>query len=214
MSSSWLALALTGRRSASPRMLAAPLVVPSSAVAAELSHRTVTDLTYAGVALASHDVSTRGKVLKHYARAWDTEQHPEAVFEDAVPGEDVSGRRRAQNQAPYDWLRDGKRVACKSAQLAWKANDKRWKLYFSAIKLDACDELLLAVYTPGGLHLFRYAGGAGQSTHGKSTATTGKVVTFTGPRHEPDWRAALSHILENMEAKGSRLLAVVQWDTK
>ena len=99
----------------------------------------------------------------------------------------------------------------------WRARARSWygmtwKLQFSTVKLDACDELLLAAYTPEGVHLFRHDGMAGLSTAGKSTAATGKQIVFVGPRNEPDWRVALREILEKMEAKGCRRRACVQWE--
>ena len=104
-------------------------------------------------------------------------------------------------------------MACKSAQLTWDDSRQYWVLQFRAIKPDACDELLLAAYTPEGVHLFQHDGRAGLSTNGKSTAATGKQVTFYGPKHEPDWRVALGEILEKAVAKGCRRRAFVQWDT-
>ena len=207
-----LALALRSRLPASPRMAAAPLVVPAAAFAGELAYRTVTASTFAGAPLASHDAVTRGKVLTGYARRCDADEHPGAVIEDAVAGEDVNGNPRGQNMAAYDWLRDGRRVACKSAQLTWDDSNQRWKLQFRAIKPEACDELLLAAYTPEGVHLFQHDGRAGLSMHGKSTAATGKQIFFVGPKHERDWHAALSEILGKMEAKGCRPRAFVPWD--
>ena len=78
---------------------------------------------------------------------------------------------------------------------------------------SAFDELLLAAYTPEGVHLFRHDRRVGLTTNGKSTAATGKVIQFVGPKHEPDWRVALREILDKMEAKGCRRRAFVQWDT-
>ena len=115
--------------------------------------------------------------------------------------------------AVYSYQRDGRRVACKSAQLKWNDSDNRWMLQFTTIKLDACDELLLAAYTPEGVHLFSHDGRAGLSTAGKRTAATGKVIKFSGPSNERDWRVALGAILEKVEAKGCRRRAFVPWDT-
>ena len=204
-----LSLAATGR---------APLVVPASHFERELSHRTVTATTFAGVPLALHAVVTRAKVLTAFARCHDAELHPGAVLEEAVAGEDVNGVRRGQNSAAYDWQRDGQRVACKSAQLQWRSGDERWMLQFSSIKLAtaggrdaAFDELLLAAYTPEGVHLFRHDLRAGVGTSGVSTAASGKQIQFAGPSHETDWRVALGEIRGKMEDKGSRPLAFVTW---
>ena len=38
-------------------------------------------------------------------------------------------------QAEYDWLRDGSRIECKSSQLQWNRDTKRWAVVFQAIKL-------------------------------------------------------------------------------
>ena len=61
------------------------------------------------------------------------------------------------------------------------------------------------------MHLFRHDGRAGLSTNGKSTAATGKQIVFFGPSNERDWRVALREILEKVEAKGCRRLALVPW---
>ena len=159
-------------------------------------------------ALAS---ASRAKVLTEFARRCDAARHPDTAFADVEPGERVDGRRRAPHMAPYDWQRDGRRVACKSAQLKWNDRSERWVLLFQNIKPEACDELLLAAYTPEGVHLFQHNRRAGLSTNGKSTAGTGKGVTFYGPRDEPDWRVALGEILEKVKAKGCRRLALVPW---
>ena len=97
--------------------------------------------------------------------------------------------------------------------LTWNESGEKWKLQFSTVKLEACEELLLAAYTPVGVHVFRYHGTAGLSTQGKSTAAAGRVIVFVGPRQEHDWRVALADILDKMEGKGCKRLAFVPWDT-
>ena len=194
------------------------LVVPASSFERELGYRTVTATTFAGVPLASHDLFTRAKVLTSFALGCDAELRPGAVFEEAAAGESADGKRRGQNSAAYDWQRDGRRVACKSAQLKWNSANERWMLQFRAVKLAtaggrdaAFDELLLAAYTPEGVHLFRHDLRAGVSTSGVSTAATGKQIAFYGPRREPDWRVALGEIMGKVEDKGCRPPAFVPW---
>ena len=93
--------------------------------------------------------------------------------------------------AGYDWRRDGRRVACKSAQLRWNAGKGHayWKLQFCDVKLAtderdaAFDELLLAAYTPEGVHVFRHDLRSGVGTSGKRTAATGKQIKVFGPMH-------------------------------
>ena len=197
----------------------APLVVPASHFERELGYRTVTATTFAGVPLASHDSGTRAKVLTAFARGHDAVLHSGAVLEDAVAGEDVNGVRRGQHKAAYDWQRDGQRVACKGAQLTWDGSHEYWKLQFKNVKLAmaggrdaAFDELLLAAYTPEGVHLFRHDLRAGVGTAGVSTAVTGKAITFVGPRHESDWRVALAEIRGKMVDKGCRPLVSARFD--
>ena len=204
-----LALSLT----ASAR--APPLVVHAASFEHELGYRTVTATTFAGVPLASHDSVTRGKVLTAFARCHDAELHSAAVLENAVAGERVDGGRRGQDKAEYDWQRDGWRVACKGAGLRWNRRNECWMLQFKLATAGgrdaAFDELLLAVYTPEGVHLVRHDLRAGVTTNGKSTLATGQDIQLYGPSNEPDWRVALPEILDKMEHKGCRRLAFVPW---
>ena len=144
--------------------------------------------------------------------------HPDAAFADAEPGECVDGSKRAQSQAPYDWQRDGRRVACKSAQLVWNRSKEYWELLFRAVKLPregereaVFDELLLAAYTPEGVHVFRHDQQTGVTTNGKSTAASGQQIGFVGPTQEPDWRVALFVVLDKLGIAGERL-AFVPWE--
>ena len=189
---------------------------PRLAAAVAAAPTTVTAQAYEGVPLAECSGKARGDLLNSLVRRLDEGWlHPGAAFEDAVAGVSVDGKRRGQNMATYDWQRDGVRVACKSAQLTWNGLD-RWKLHFSDVKLPregapeaAFDELLLAAYTPEGVHLFEHDLRAGVSASGKSTAATGKDIQFYGPTHEEDWRAALAVVLDKMDAKGCSRLAFV-----
>ena len=122
-----------------------------------LERRSVTATTFANLPLAEMPGAPRGRLLTTLAREVDAALHPGALFEEAEAGRDVNGKRRGQNMAPYDWQRDGQRVACKSSQLVWDTSRRRWKLQFKNVKLGgegteaAFDELLLAAYTPRGI---------------------------------------------------------------
>ena len=121
--------------------------------------------------------------------------------------------------APYDWQRDGRRVACKSSQLAWDTSNRRWQLQFNSVKLGgegteaAFDELLLAAYTPRGIYLYRHDGRLGVGTHGKSTAATGSRINVYGPRDEADWASALDEaLLPKLDKGGCDCLAFIAFD--
>ena len=198
--------------------LRAPVVVPASTFEQELSYRTVTAITYAGAPLASHDSTTRAKVLTTFARCHDVELHPGATFA-GVEASTGAGRRQGKQMASYHWIRDGQRVACKSAGLRWDASQTGWCLRFADVQLSATDggdaafdELQLAVYTPEEVHVFQHDLHAGVSTNGKRTATMGHTIQFVGPRNELDWRVALGEILGKMKDRGCKLLGSVDFD--
>ena len=175
--------------------------------------------TFAGVPLADCSSAVRAEALFKLVRRLDECWLNEgAEFAKPEAGRSVDGKRRAQNNAEFGWRRDGRRVACKSAALSYVASLQTWKLRFAKVKLAmagtrdaAFDELLLAVYTPEGVHLVRHDLRAGVTTNGKSTLATGQDIQLYGPSNEPDWRVALPEILDKMEHKGCRRLAFVPW---
>ena len=121
--------------------------------------------------------------------------------------------------APYDWQRDGRRVACKSAQLKWATSSRRWMLQFKDVKLGgegteaAFDELLLAAYTPRGIYFYRHDGRLGVTTSGKATAAIGRQIQVYGPCDEADWASALDEaLLPKLDERGCDCLAFIAFD--
>ena len=138
------------------------------------------------------------------------------MLEDAIAGRRVDGGRRGQHMAAYDWRRGEQRVACKSCGLTWDAARRYWMARFAAIKPagadGAYDELLLALYTPRGVHVYRHDGQLGLSSNGKSTAATGWKIQICGPTSEESWRSALDEaILPKLDAGGCVRVAEVMW---
>ena len=179
-----------------------------------LGRRTVTEEAYEGVRLAELATLPRGNVLTSVVRGLDTSLHPHARIEDAVAGTRVDGRRRGQHMASYDWQRDGVRVACKSGQLTWDVSNRRWVVLFSNIKPSgvegAFDELLLALFTPRGVHVYRHDLRLGMSTSGKSTEAAGRTIKVYGPRDEESWQSALdAAILPKLDERGCERVADV-----
>ncbi|CAE8613487.1 unnamed protein product [Polarella glacialis] len=112
--------------------------------------------------------------------------------------------------AEYDWLRDGVRVQFKSSQLAWDRD--HWRVHFRNVKLNKenpalspFDELLLALYTPRGIFLYRHDLKLGLSTDGIRTDIRGCQITVTGPSRAP-WPEALDVILKKMDGSGCTCL--------
>ena len=181
-----------------------------------LGRRTVTEEAYEGVPLAELAAVPRANVLTSVVREIDTSLHPDARIEDAVPGTCTNGSKRGQNMAPYDWQRDGVRVACKSAQLTWKASDRRWMVGFRNIKPSGAegefDELLLALYTPRGVYVYRHDLRLGLSTNGKATEATGRTINVYGRCDEESWQSALDGaILPKLDERGCERVAEVRW---
>ena len=90
-----------------------PLVLPAHHFAQHLSYRTaggifldrLTAYTFQDGPLLGYDVNGRAAVLAAIVRLVDEEQlHPDVPFEDGD----------GQSPPDYDWLRGGRRVACRA----------------------------------------------------------------------------------------------------
>lgn len=172
-----------------------------------LDHESLTTSTFKGLPLAALDSGLRGEVLAAVVRRIDSDLHPKALFDDAIQGTCINGRRRSPKAAEYDWSRNGQRVECKSSQLQWVNSTERWKFQFSSIKLarmpfrakPAFDDLLLALYTPRSLYIYRHDTLLGVTLAGKRTEAHGHSVQFNGPRRESNWALALDSMLSMLD---------------
>jgi len=119
----------------------------------------------------------------------------------------------------YDWRRNGIRIECKSAQLMWVSANSSWRFCFTGIKLaldgareqHLFDELLLALYTPIGVHFIRHNLELGVANQGISTSTRGHNIQVYAPVNEHDVHRALHVILRKFEKAGCQQLAVARW---
>ncbi|CAE8613489.1 unnamed protein product [Polarella glacialis] len=175
-----------------------------------LDYRTVTAKTYKGLPLADFSGQVRGTILKSFARQQDQKLNPGVEFQDAMAGLCVNGVQRGQSMAKYDWLRDGVRVKFKSSQLAWETD--HWRVQFACVKINRenpdlpyFDDLLLAVYAPLGIFLYRHDLKLGLSTDGIRTDIYGCKIQVNGPCRAP-WPEALDVILEKMDGSGCTCL--------
>ncbi|CAE8590765.1 unnamed protein product [Polarella glacialis] len=195
----------------------ASLGLPSKPVAAKvfapcrfkqiLDYTTITAKTYQGLPLAALSSTARSSILESLVRGLDEKLHPGSVFQDAERGRCVDGAIRSRGNLQYNWQRDGIRVQLKTSQLIWNKSDRRWLVQFRNVKLkedDAVesdfDELLVALYTPRGIFIYRHDLKHGLSTNGISTAVTGSDICVCGPSGETNWPAALDVILEKLDA--------------
>lgn len=179
------------------------------------------------LAHAARQGAARGALLTAMVREVDGWLHAPAAIDDPLPGVRVDGRRRGAHQAAYSWRRDAVRVACKSAQFKWDRSNRCWELRFSNVKLGYTgsrprgsalaaprefDELLLAVYTPRALYIYRHDLLLGVTPAGKRTAVHGHDIKLCGPRGQTEWARALDDaVLPKLDASGCTRLAVVEW---
>ncbi|CAE8590767.1 unnamed protein product [Polarella glacialis] len=73
------------------------------------------------------------------------------------------------------------------------------------------DDLLLALYTPKGIYVYRHDLSLCIPTHGVSTRISGHRIEITAPKGVEDWKVALDAILAMLDAStnGCQCLAFV-----
>ena len=194
-----------------------------------------TAAAFARVPLASRNPRARGIALETVVREVDARLHPLAVFDEAAsadvavaqPTERVQMARHWERDC--SWRRNGRRIVCRSAQLRWQdGSDQRWRLQFGGVRLPVrdgaaspsrgllgLDELLIALYTPRGLYVYRHDLSLGVTrTGGRRTAMDGFQVCLKGPKRESSWQAALDGaILPALDGSSCERLAFVDWST-
>ena len=179
------------------------------------------------MALSDCSGAARGNLLTAIAREVDQRLHPAAAVADPLPGIRMDGKLRGSHQAVYSWRRDDARIACKGAQLKWDRASRCWEARFSNVKLGYAgsrpssgevlarprefDELLLALYTPRAIYVYRHDLLLGVTRAGKRTASSGHHIKLRGPRGEEEWSSALDGtLLPMLDASGCEPVAVIE----
>lgn len=179
------------------------------------SRRNITQKIFHRCPLSEVTPAARGKRLELLARRVDQIVNP--CFEIKLPdsGHCVGGsQRRGDSNAACDWRRGDIRVECKSSQLQWDKNRRRWLFRFQHVKISSpssFDELLLAFYTPRGVYIYRHDLRFGLSSAGICTNVTGHHVLVYGPCHEADWVVALDTILNKIGKSDCVRVAFIRW---
>ena len=183
-------------------------IIPWSSLNAARHLETITSVTraaYAGCPLNAITPQLRGKVLETVARGVYQWSRPDSIIEDPIPGQRCNGTKRGLNSAEYDFLCDGRRVQCKSAQLCWHESERRWRVQFQKIKPNLHDDLLLVLYSPSGLHVLTYT--VPVSVQGPRGSCSAKTLSFIfggqsliGLR---DWRDSEDVVLKKILQSGS-----------
>ena len=156
----------------------------------------------------------RGLRVQRVVLEIDKLLHSRCFFYHCSSEQTCSGTIRSQHNASVDWIRDGERVEVKSGQLSFNKLSQTWFCVFTAIKHDCFDELLLAIYSPRGLDVFKHDGFFGLSTRGVATETWGKSVFVRAPSGELDPIRALQFIEAKLEATNCPRIARIfldQW---
>ena len=176
--------------------------------ASNLNKISITTSAYAGCPLSKMTPSLRGKMLETVARRVFERHRPNSITEDPIPGLRCDGIRRGMNCAEYDWLCDGRRVQCKSAQLSWDKGDKGWRVNFHKMIPCLFDELILVLYTPFQLRYFTYCWKRDLSA---GEARARKSLTFWCQRKVLDRRQAEDVVCEKIVRSGAgQCLATLQ----
>ena len=162
----------------------------------------ITRAAYADCPLAQITPTRRGTVIETVARRFFARLYPGSRVEDPIPGHRCDGRRRALHCAEYDWLFDGRRTQCKSAQMCWSESKGTWRANFCGIKLHAFDDLVLVLYSPSGLHLYTHDCKSRLSTRGVATAHSGLGLNMYSARGMVDWREAEGVLLKKLRQCG------------
>lgn len=153
---------------------------------------------YSGVPLSDVSCAARGMIIERAVRGV-----MEAMVDELsnVPevGKRVNGHSLGRNQSSCDFVLSGVRYEVKSAQLKWACSRKRWVAAWTGIKWDRFDQLLLAMYTPSGIYIFRHDGVTGITTSGKSQESCGGSVQVFGPSNESSVFSATEVIVAKMQ---------------
>lgn len=165
-------------------------------IAAECEqHAGCTTPYYCGRPFASMSPQLRGFRIERLLREVDQLLHPEMIW--SRPSSDLQ-----HHSHMADWIRGETRVEAKSSQLSL-SSAKKWYCEFHGVKPGSFDELLLAIYSPIGIDIFRRDGETQQeSVHFRVSASGGELNPLR----------ALHQIEEKLTERNCRKVARIPWD--
>ena len=172
-------------------------------------HRGYSSQFYCEDPLASSSPQLRGlRVEKSVMEADRRFIHANSTF--AEPGLEytIDGKRRGKSNASYDWIRDGKRIEVKHSQLLFEKRGRSWYCTFRGVKRTCFDELLLVIYSPRGLDIFKHDG-----SYALSTAGAAEKIDLRAGKGKLDWPSALQTIEAKLESNGCPRIAQILWDS-
>ena len=164
---------------------------------------------------AGHELSLlsgkrRGMILQELCKKELDRLHPHSTITEPSRGARCNGAQRSASQAEWDFSLGGRKVECKSAQMSWQEDGKRWSVRFQGIKLPRpgfreqapFDDLYLTIFSPDSLYISKHDLRTGVTSNGKSTGSCGHDIQIRGARRQECWQTALSQILDKLLAAG------------
>ena len=153
----------------------------------------------------------RGMILQELCKKELDRLHPHSTITEPSRGACCNGAQRSASQAEWDFSLGGRKVECKSAQMSWQENGKRWVVRFRGIKLPRpgfreqapFDDLYLTIFSPDSLYIIKHDLQTGVIKVGKKTTSGGgHDIQIHGARRQECWQTALSQILDKLLAAG------------
>lgn len=184
------------------------------------TRRSVTHQAFRGVPSERLPPHQRALRIRSVVRRVDAIVNPVARLGMATP-QFLRWFANNRGQEPtYTWQRGDAQVKCKCGQLAFDSALSRWKVVFTGIHKSvsltsnaSVEELLLGMYTPRGIYVYRHDSHFGLSKRGMCTAVAGFSVQVYGPADAgvEDWNVALDAILQKFDNSSCVRIALVQW---
>ena len=171
-------------------------------------HYGYTSQFYCEDPLAWSSPQLRGLRVEKIVMEVDRLIHANSTFAEPGPEDSIDGKRRGRNMASYDWTRDGKRIEVKHSQLRFDENRRSWYCTFRGVKRSCFDELLLVIYSPRGLDIFKHDGSYALSNRGAS-----EEIWLRAGTRALDWPSALQAIEAKLESNGCPRIAQILWDS-
>ena len=171
-------------------------------------HSGYTHRFYHEVPLASMNPSLRGLAVERMVMELDRLVHANSIFAEPGPEFTIDGKRRGKNTASCDWTRDGKRIEVKHSQLSFAESKRFWYCTFRGVKRNCFDELLLVIYSPRGLDIFKHDG-----SYALSLAGASEEICLRGGTRALDWLSALQTIEAKLESNGCPRIAQILWNS-
>ena len=176
-------------------------------------HDGYTSQLYREVPLASMSPQLRGLRVERMVMELDRLIHANSIFAEPGPEYTQNGERRGKHRASYDWSRDGKRIEVKHSQLSFYSARRLWYCAFQAVKHACFDELLLVIYSPSGLDIFKHDGSYGLRDTGVRTETVGRRIVIQACADDMHPLSALKMIQAKLVSNGCQHLAQILWDS-